>query len=185
MERGVKVLVALLVLGGVFLLGWRVMPRVWPGIKESVVYPVLPQLRPEPAPTLEPYVPHSTAAFGDPMLGSDSVIYYFYKDYCGYCRELEPLTAGLPKQITLSDGTISMVKFVGLNKVEDKYLQIINAYYEEHNIPAERRYVPAAVIGDQYLFLKEEIVPQLLDALVAGEGLKTPLLDGSQRLTEE
>ena len=184
MKKGVKVLIALLVLGGSFLLGWRVMPRAWPGIKEAVVYPVLPQLRPEPAPTLAPYVPHSTADMGDPIQSSDSVIYYFYKDYCGYCMELEPLTAGLPQQITLPDGTVSTVKFIGLNKVEDKYLQIINTYYDEHDIPAERRYVPAVVIGDRYLFLKDEIVPQLLDALVAGEGLKTTLLDGSQRLAE-
>ena len=185
MKKSFKVLIALLVLGGVFLLGWRVMPRAWPGIKEAVVYPVFPQMRPAPAPTLPPYIPHSTAALGDPIQNSDSVIYYFYKDYCSYCRELEPLTAGLPKQITLPDGTVSAVKFIGLNKVEDKYLQIIGSYYEEHSIPAERRYVPAVVIGDQYLFLKDEIVPQLMDALMAGEGLKTPLLDGSQRLAEE
>ena len=185
MKKGVKVLIALLALGGVFLLGWRGMPRMWPGIKEAVVYPVLPQLRPEPAPTLPPYVPHSTAALGDPVAESDSVIYYFYKDYCGYCRELEPLTAGLPKQITLPNGTVSAVKFIGLNKVEDQYLQIINAYYEEHDVPAERRYVPAIVIGDQYLFLKDEIVPGLMDALMEGEGLKTPLLDGSNRLLDK
>ena len=69
--------------------------------------------------------------------------------------------------------------------MEDQYLQIINAYYEEHDIPAERRYVPAIVIGDQYLFLKEEIVPGLMDALMEGEGLKTPLLDGTQRVSIE
>ena len=184
MKKGVKVLIALLVMGGVFLLGWRVMPRVWPDIKEAVVYPVFPQMRPEPEPTVPPYVPQNTAAFGDPIQGSDSLIYYFYKDYCGYCRELEPLTAGLPKQITLADGTVSAVKFIGLNKVEDEYLQIINAYYEEHDIPEERRYVPAVVIGNQYLYLKDEIVPGLMDVLMAGEGLRTPLLDGSQRIAE-
>lgn len=185
MKKGVKVILALVILGGVFLLGWRMMPKAWPGIKEAVVYPVFPQMRPEPAPTIPPYVPHNTAALGDPMDSADSVIYYFYKDYCGYCRELEPLTAGLPKQITLPDGTVSAVKFIGLNKVEDENLQIINAYYEEHDIPAERRYVPAVVIGDQYLYLKEEIVPGLMDALAAGEGLKTPLLGGSERSAAE
>ena len=184
MKKGLKVLIALVLLGGTFLLGWRVMPKVWPDIKENVVYPVFPQLQPTPAPTIPPYVPHSTAAWEDPIQDSDSVIYYFYKDYCGYCRELEPLTAGLPQQITLPDGTVSAVKFITLNKVEDKYLQIINAYYDEYDIPAERQYVPAIVIGDRYLYLKNEIVPQLMDALTAGEGLKTPLLDGSQRVTE-
>ena len=183
MKKGAKVLIALLVLGGVFLLGWRVMPKVWPDIKEAVVYPVFPQLRPAPAPTLAPYVPHGTADLEDLIQDSDSVIYYFYKDYCGYCRELEPLTAGLPQQITLADGTVSTVKFITLNKVEDKYLEMINAYYDEYNIPAERRFVPAIVIGDRYLYLKDEIVPQLMDALTAGEGLKTPLLNGSQRLS--
>lgn len=182
MKKGVKVLLALLVLGVVFLLGWRVMPKAWPGIKAAVVYPVFPQLQPAPAPTVPPYVPHSTAALGDPIQGSDSLIYYFYKDYCGYCRELEPLTAGLPRQIILQDGTVSTVKFIGLNKVEDQYLRIINTYYEEHDIPAERCYVPAIVIGDQYLYLEDEIVPGLMDALVAGEGLKTPMLDGSKRI---
>lgn len=185
MKKGLKILIVLLVLGVIFLLGWRVMPKVWPDIKVAVVYPVFPQLRPAPAPTVPPYVPHSTAALGDPILGSDSLIYYFYKDYCGYCRELEPLTAGLPKYITLPDGTLSAVKFIGLNKVEDKNLQIINAYYEEYDIPAERRYVPAVVIGNHYLYLKEEIVPGLLDALSAGEGLKTPLLDGSNRTADD
>ena len=184
MKKGVKVLIAVLVLGGVFLLGWRVMPRVWPGIKENVVYPIFPQLRPAAMPTLAPYEPHSTAALEEPVQVSDSVIYYFYKDYCGYCRELEPLTAGLPQQITLPDGTVSTVKFIALNKVEEKYLQIISAYYDEYNIPAERQFVPAIVIGDRYLYLKNEIVPQLMDALTAGEGLKTPLLNGSQRLAE-
>ena len=185
MKKGVSVLVAMLVLGGVFLLGWRVMPQIWPGIKDAVVYPLFPQLKPEPVPTEAPYMPHSTATLEDTIYDSDSVIYYFYKDNCHYCRELEPLTAGLPQTITLADGTVSEVKFICLNKVEDKYLQIINAYYEEHDIPEERRYVPGVVIGDRYLFLKNEIVPQLMDALLAGEGLKTSMLDGLKRVSSD
>ena len=165
-----------------FLLGWRLMPRIWPDIKEGVVYPIMPQLRPEPEPTLEPYVPESDTAFGDPISATDSLVYYFYKDYCGYCRELSPLTAGLPSEIRLPDGTVSRVRLVGLNKVEDKYYDIITDYYEQHDIPEDRRYVPAVVVGDRYMFLYDEIVDQLMDALMNGEGLHTPLLDGSKRV---
>lgn len=181
MKKALKVLCCLLALAIVFVLGWRVMPKVWPGIKEAVVYPVLPQLKPTPAPTAEPYMPHSDTIFGEPIGATDSVIYYFYKDYCPYCRELEPLTAGLPKEIVLADGTVSQVKMVCLNKVEEDKLKIITEYYDAHNIPDERRYVPAMVIGDKYLFLKAEIVPGLMEALMAGEGLKTELMGGKSR----
>lgn len=181
MKKGLKILCCILVLAAVFLLGWRVMPRVWPGIKEAVVYPVFPHLEPTPAPTAEPYHPHSDTSLGDPIGKTDSVIYYFYKDYCPWCRMLEPLTAGLPKEITLEDGTKSAVKLVCLNKVEEDKLQIIWEYYETHGIPEEERYVPAMVIGDRYLFGNEIIVQELLNALTAGEGLKTGLLDGAER----
>ncbi len=185
MKKSLKVICLLVVLIAVFMLGWRVMPKVWPTVKEAVVYPVLPQLKPTPAPTQEPYEPKSTAAFGDPISETDSLIYYFYKDYCPWCRQLEPLTAGLPKEITLPDGTKSSVRFVCLNKVEDKYLQIITEYYETHEISEDRQYVPAIVIGDRYLFAGEEITGQLLDALMAGEGLKTGLLDGNSRVKSD
>ena len=181
MKKTWKVICCLLVLAAVFVLGWRVMQKVWPGIKEAVVYPVLPQLKPTPAPTPEPYEPKNGFKYGELIGETDSVIYYFYKDYCPYCRELEPLTAGLPKEIVLADGTVSQVKMICLNKVEDDMLKIITDYYDAHNIPEERRYVPAMVIGDKYLFLKEEIVPGLLEALTAGDGLKTELLDGKSR----
>lgn len=164
-----------------FLLGWRVMPRIWPQIKEAVVYPVFPQLKPAPV-EQELYMPESSASFEDEIGSNDSLIYYFYKDYCPYCRELEPLTAGLPKQITLPDGSISQVRLVCLNKVEDSCLKIITDYYESHDIPEERQYVPAIVIGDRYLFLEEEIIDQMMDALQAGEGLNTPLLNGTNRV---
>ena len=172
MKKGLKVICCLLVLAVAFMLGWRVMPKVWPGIKDAVVYPIMPQLKPTPAPTSKPYHPKSDVAFGDPIEETDSIIYYFYKDYCLFCKELEPLTAGLPKEITLADGTVSKVKLLCLNKVEDEMLKIITDYYDAHNVPDERRYVPAMVIGDKYLFLKEEIVPGLLEALYQGEGLK-------------
>ena len=82
----------------------------------------------------------------------------------------------------MPDGTVSNVKLICLNKVEDKYLQIITEYYDSHNIPEERRYVPVIVIGDKYLFTYEEITPELMNALVSGEGLKTQLLDGNSRV---
>ncbi len=185
MKKGVKILCAVLALILVFLAGWRLMPKVWPGIKEAVVYPVFPQMKPTPAPTQEPYMPKSDFAFGDPIGETDSLIYYFYKDYCPWCRQLEPLTAGLPKQITLPDGRVSQVKLVCLNKVEDRFLEIITSYYEEHGVPGEEQYVPAIVIGNRYLFAGEEIIGQLTDALAAGEGLETPLLDGNQRISAE
>lgn len=182
MKKGIKILCLAVALIAAFLLGWRVMPNVWPGIKEAILYPVFPQMKPTPSPTQEPYQPKGTAAYGDPIAESDSLIYYFYKDYCPWCRQLEPLTAGLPKQITLPDGTASAVKLVCLNKVEEPMLQVITDYYEKHSIPEEEQYVPAIVIGEKYLFAGGQIVPQLMDALMAGDGLKTPLLDGTQRI---
>ena len=181
MRKGVKILCAVLALVLVFLAGWRLMPKVWPGIREAVVYPVFPQMKPTPAPTQEPYLPKSDTAFGDPIAESDSLIYYFYKDYCPWCRQLEPLTSGLPEQITLPDGRVSRVRLVCLNKVEDRFLEVITAYYGEHGIPEEKQFVPAVVIGDRYLFTGEEIIGQLMDALTAGEGLNTPMLDGNRR----
>ena len=46
MKKVLKVLALLLAMAVCFLLGWRVMPRVWPAIKTQVVYRVLPQLQP-------------------------------------------------------------------------------------------------------------------------------------------
>ena len=179
MKRLAAVCFIILLLMLSFLLGWRVMPRIWPDIKEAVVYPAFPQLRPEPAP---PYVPESNTSFGDPISAKDSLLYYFYKDYCKYCKELSPLISGLPEEIILSDGTVSCVRLIALNKVEDEAYEIINDYYEAHNIAEDRRYVPAVVVGDRYLFLRDEITDQLMDALIHGEGLNTPLLDGAERI---
>ena len=183
MKKCLKVVALLLALAGCFLLGWRVMPRVWPAIKTHVVYPVLPQLRPEPTPvvTPAPYVPHSNAAWGDAIALQDSLVYYFYKEYCPYCAQLEPLIAGLPEQIPLPDGAVSRVKLVCLNKNDEAMGQVIADYYVNNAIPEERQYVPAVVVGERYLMPGSEIIDQLLEALLAGEGLQTPLLDGSQR----
>ena len=182
MKKGIKTLCVILVLAVAFVAGWKLMPKASPWIKNNIVYPVFPGMKPTPAPTQEPYQPAGGTGFDEAIVVSDSLIYYFYKDYCPWCRQLEPLTSGLPKQITLPDGTKSDVKLVCLNKVEDRFLQIITGYYEENGIPEERQYVPAIVIGDRYLFTGEEIIGQLMDALMVGEGLKTPLLDGGQRI---
>ena len=184
MKRLAAVCLIILLLMLSFLLGWRVMPRIWPDIKEAIVYPVMPQLRPSPTPSIPPYVPESNTSYGDPISATDSLVYYFYKDYCGYCMELSPLMSGLPEEIFLPDGTVSRVRLIALNKVEDEAYEIISDYYEAQDIAGERRYVPAVVIGDRYLFLRDEITDQLMDALIHGEGLKTPLLDGAERTQE-
>ena len=165
MKKGVRILCVVIVLGIAFVFGWRVMPKIWPGIKRNIVCRILPQTRPEPETEEEPelYTPKSSSRYGDEIAKTDSLIYYFYKDYCPYCMALEPLMAGLPDQITLPDGTVSKVRLLCLNKVEEG---------------------PAVVIGDRYLFLEEEVVDQLMDALMAGEGLQTQMLDGAQRQGE-
>ena len=176
--RPLKVLIALAALAVSFALGWRVMPKVWLEIKAALYGP--PKAEEPAKPDL--YVPAATAVFEDPVAETDSLIYYFYKDYCPYCRELEPLTAGLPGTVTLPDGRQSSVKLVCLNKVEEGPLKVITEYYAEHAVAEERQYVPAIVIGGRYLYLKAEIVPQLMEALTAGEGLETPLLNGAERV---
>ena len=139
MRNGIKRICYILVLVIAFILGWRLMPSAWPEIKESVVYPIFPQVRPEPTPTQEPYKPKGNTAFGEPINKKDSVIYYFYKDYCPYCRALTMITDALPEQIYLQDGSISNVRLICLNKAEDQYLKVIMDYYEMYNIPDERR----------------------------------------------
>lgn len=115
-------------------------------------------------------------------MAGDSLVYYFYKDYCPYCAQLNPLMAGLPEKIILPDGTASPVKLIALNKNEPAAAEIIAAYYSNFDVPEDRRYVPAVVIGQRYLMPGSEIIDQLMDALVSGEGLLTPLLNGAQRL---
>ncbi|MBQ6173917.1 MAG: hypothetical protein IJK28_04775 [Clostridia bacterium] len=183
-RRRVRILRLALAILFSFIVGWRAMPLIWPTIKETVVYPVFPQLQPTPVPTPKPYVPVSNAKtdFDAGISVTDSVIYYFYKDYCPWCSQLTPLTAALPAQINLPNGSRSAVRLVCLNKVEDESLRIITEYYDAHEVPDERRLVPAMVIGDLYLLGGDEIGDQLLEALVAGEGLKTPLLNGTERI---
>ena len=181
MKRKSWILCTLLIAAIAFGLGWRVMPKamtVFRGLAAGTVSSG------EPAGT-EPredlYTPRSTAAFEDTVLSDDSLIYYFYKDYCPYCKTLDPLIAGLPDTITLPDGKVSRVKLVCLNKVEEASAEIISAYYEAYHVPEERQFVPAVVIGSRYLFTGTEIISRLMNALTAGEGTETPVLNGSGR----
>ena len=176
MKKFWKILILLILLCGVFLLGWRVMPKVWPGIKEAVVYPVLPDLRPAPAPTAVPYTPKANASLNDSIADTDSLIYYFYRPTCPYCAEIEPLMAGLPEYVTLEDGARSQVMLVAVNKSDEAGGAFISAYYEAHAIPETEQYVPAVIIGDQYLMPGQEVIDNLSDLLQAGEGLRTPRL---------
>ena len=121
MKKFLKVVLVIIAFAAVFTLGCF-MPKIWPKVLNKVIYPVFPQLKTASA-EADLYTPYSNAELGDPISETDSVIYYFYKDYCPWCKQLEPLTAGLPKEITLPDGTTSRVKLICLNKVEDRYLE--------------------------------------------------------------
>ena len=181
MKKLLKAIALFFLMGVCFLAGWRVMPKAWPWMKETVVYSLFPVLKPTPAPvvTPEPYHPVSTAQLDDAVSPDDSLIYYFYKDYCPYCKNLEPLTANLPQSIHLPDGRESRVKFVCIDKMqmEEMVLQV----YADYAIPGERQFVPAIMIGDRYLLGAEEIMAQLYPALLNGEGIHTPLLNGRER----
>lgn len=187
-RRWPAVLLIILALIGMFVLGWRVMPKIWPSIK-GAIFPSGDSAAPQATP--EPYVPHGDAAYGDAIGETDSVVYYFYKDFCPHCRALDYLTTGLPDKIYLADGTESRVKLIPVRKPQDDVaaddptawiLGMITEYYDEHNVPQEDRHVPAMVIGDRYLINEDQIAGQLMDLLIAGEGLKTVLLDGNARV---
>ena len=183
MKKLLRIIALLLVMGLCFLAGWRVMPKIWPAIKTQVVYRVLPDLEPTPAPvvTPAPYEPEHNAVLGDPIAPADSLVYYFYKEYCPYCAAIEPIMAGLPAQLTLPDGALSTVKLVCLNKNDPAMAELIDNYYAEYSVPEDKQFVPAVVVGDRYLMPGREIIDQLMDALTAGEGLLTPVIDGSPR----
>ena len=178
MKKFIRFLALILAFCIFFLLGWRVMPRIWPAIKTKVVYRVLPQMKPTPAPvvTPAPYVPESNAELGEEIFPGDSLVYYFYKDYCPYCAQLEPLMAGLPEKITLPSGETSKVKLICLNKNDPEMERVISGYYADFEIPEEEQYVPAVVVGSHYLMPGREIIDTLMDALTAGEGVHTPRL---------
>ena len=109
----------------------------------------------------------------DDILPTDSLILYFFKDYCPYCKDLEPLFNSLPESVTLPDGTVSRVRFISLEKQLPREMQVVQKYYDKLFVHPDRQYVPMIVIGNKALFLQEEIEPGLMPALLGGEGLKT------------
>lgn len=181
MKRVFLITAVLLAMALSFLAGWRVMPKVWPGIKENVVYRIAPDMKPTPAPTQEPYHPEGSAFIGDEISVSDSLVYYLYKPQCSYCRSIGPYIKGLPETVLLSDGSISAVKLIPVNKQSDEGAALAEAYYAENSIPLERQLVPAVIIGGSYFVTGSEIMTELTGALLSGEGIKTPLLEGGDR----
>ncbi len=103
----------------------------------------------------------------------DSLIVYFYKDYCPYCKELEDFFAALPEAVTLADGTVSRVRFISLEKQIPAQMKVVQRFYDTLFVHPDRQYVPMIIIGRRALFLKDEIESDLLPALMAGEGLDT------------
>lgn len=103
----------------------------------------------------------------------DSLILYLFKDYCPYCKELEPLFASLPDTVTLANGKVSRVRMVSLEKQIPAQMAVVQRYYDMLRVHPDRQYVPMVIVGDKALFLKEEIEPGLMPALLAGEGLRT------------
>lgn len=114
--------------------------------------------------------------YSDPSKVSDDdqLIYYFYKDGCPWCDEISALLAALPDEVPTYDGKTTKLKFVGMDKNFVAHGELIEQYYEDHQIDEDRRYVPMLIIGDRDLFIGDEIVPALLPALFNGEGLDTP-----------
>lgn len=103
----------------------------------------------------------------------DSLILYFYKDFCPYCKDLEVLFDALPEYVYLADGTKSRVRFVSLEKQIPRQMKVVQRYYDKLFVHPDRQFVPMVVIGNRALFLGAEIIPGLLQALIDGEGLKT------------
>lgn len=153
------------------LFGWRVMPRIWKWAKGLFVQPAVT--------VREPYVPVSSCSLQDVFSAEDSVIYYFYKDNCPYCEEIDGIFKGLPEEILLQNGQKSAVKLVCVNKNE--HLQVCNAYYEAAGIPENQRFVPAVAVGEHYLFAPSEILEGLYSALLSGDGLCTPMIGDNLR----
>lgn len=103
----------------------------------------------------------------------DSLVIYLFKDYCPYCKELEPFFDALPETVTLSDGSVSRLRFVSLEKQIPAQMAVVQRYYDKLFVHPDRQLVPMVIVGNRALFLREEIEAGLLPALLAGEGLKT------------
>lgn len=106
---------------------------------------------------------------------SDSKIVYVYKPNCEFCAKIKPLLQGLPENVILADGTVSRVVFVSLDKDDYDQYQAVKQYYEDLQIPEDHRYSPLLIVGDKFYMGYDEIVPNLMNALIAGDGLTTDL----------
>lgn len=175
-----------------FVIGWRFMAyRWWPVLSphiKKIVYQVLPSLEPVSDTYVDanPYIPRSDAEVGDIISKKDSLFYYFYFPTCPYCATYANMILdGLPKEITLPDGTRSSVVMISLNKHDEAECSIIFEYYEKHNIVKNDnqndQVVPSIVIGNTYLRGSAQIREQFLRLLLTGEGLSTPLIDDAER----
>lgn len=171
-----------------FILGWRVMPKIWPTIKSfamnNIVYKFAPTPAMEPMPTPEPYIPQVNSNLKDQFAHTDSVIYYFYKNYCPYCVNLDAFFCAIPDLIVLEDGTRSLVRIVAVEKQVEPGKSIIEEYNAQYAIPEERDFVPAVVIGGEYYMSPNEITTNLYPSLLSGKGLVTPMLGENARMLE-
>lgn len=129
----------------------------------------------DPEPTAEPEEDfHRNDDLRD-LAETDSKIVYVYKPNCEFCAKVKPLLEGLPDAITLPDGTSSRVVFVSLDKDDYDQYQIVKQYYDALQIPEDHRYSPLLIVGDKFYMGYDEIVPNLLNALIAGDGVNTDL----------
>ncbi len=180
MKKFLKVCFVLCLCGACFMLGWRVMPKVWPTIKQNVYYKVFPTPAPTPRPSYA-YAPTGTAAFADPITPTDSLVYYFYRETCGSCIGMQYLLEGLPEQVVLADGTVSQVKFVPINSRDEALRPVVMQAYADYAVAEDEQQVPAVIIGDRCIMLPADIYRYFYEALLSGEGLNTPLLNGQER----
>ena len=75
----------------------------------------------------------------------------------------------------LADGTVSRIVFASLNKDDYDQYQAVKQYYEDLLIPEDHRYSPLLIVGEKFYMGYDEIVPNLMNALIAGDGLLTDL----------
>ncbi len=182
MKKFLKVFLVLFLCGVFFLLGWRVMPRVWPTIKQNVYYKLFPTPVPEPTPVPSyAYFPQGTAAYEDAIAPTDSLVYYFYREACGHCISMKPFVEGIPDHITLPDGTVSAVKFIPINSRDAVLRPVVLQAYADYGVAEDAQQVPAIIIGDRCIMMPTDIYQHFYAALLAGEGLTTPLLNGNPR----
>ena len=147
------------------------MPSIWKRVKTLLSEPVVVERL--------MYTPPSTATLRDSFEESDSIMYYFYKDDCKYCEEIDAFFKGLPERIIFENGCVSDIELICVNKNIDK--AICDTYYELAGIPLDERYVPAVVIGEEYLFAPSEIMENVYKLLLSGKGKDTPMLGRNTR----